>query len=284
MVCQTYTDRVITHQELSMKASLLTLCVAIFSLGTASAQDTKPKFVNSGQLTYAVAGTFAPFAFMKDGTLVGFDVDMGNELAKRLSLTANPMSIEFKGVIPALQGGRVDIINAAMYMNEARAKEVDFIPYLRIGTEVVVAKANPAKITGRDDSLCGKRIAVTLGGIQEGYARADDARCKAAGKPAVTVLTFPTAQDSLLTVRQGRADALFDSTPGAIKAMTELPDIYATAGKTFEASTRLGYAVRKGDQALYRAIEDALKSVVRDGTYKKTMDKWGFPTTMSLFE
>lgn len=47
----------------------------------------------------------------------------------------------------------MDFINAAMYMNEARAKEVDFIPYLRIGTEVVVAKENVKKITGRDDSL-----------------------------------------------------------------------------------------------------------------------------------
>jgi polar amino acid transport system substrate-binding protein len=267
-----------------MKASLVALCLSMFILETASAQDSKPTFVNNGQLTYAMACSFAPFAFIKDGTPTGFDVDMGAELAKRMKVTAQPMCMEFKGVIPALQGGRVDIINAAMYMNEARAKEVDFIPYLRIGTEVVVAKANPSKITGRDDSLCGKRVAVTLGGIQETYARADDARCKAAGKDGVTVLTFPTAQDSLLTVRQGRADALFDSTPGAIKAMNELPDVYVTAGKTFEASTRLGYAVRKGDQAMYRAIDEALKAAVRDGTYKKTMDKWGFPATMSLFD
>jgi polar amino acid transport system substrate-binding protein len=269
-----------------MKRILSTLCTFLLTVASAGAQEVKapPNLVNPGKLTYAVAGTFAPFAFMKDGTLVGFDIDMGAELAKRLRLAPEPMNIEFKGVIPALQGNRVDIINAALYMNEARAKEVDFIPYLRIGTEVVVAKANPTHITGRDDSLCGKRVAVTLGGIQESYARADDARCKAAGKAAVTVLTFPTAQDSLLTVRQGRADALFDSTPGAIKAMRELPDVYVTAGPTFEANTRLGYAVRKNDPAMHQAIDDALKAVVRDGTYKKTLAKWGFPSTMSLFE
>ncbi|MGJ7543103.1 ABC transporter substrate-binding protein [Variovorax sp. LT1R16] len=255
------------------------------SNGVLAQEVRKPShLVAHGKLTYAVAGTFAPFAFMRDGALVGFDIDMGNELARRMGAAAQPLSIEFKGVIPALQGGRVDFINAAMYMNEARAKEVDFIPYLRIGTEVVVAKENPRRITGRDDSLCGRKVAVTLGGIQESYARADDARCKAAGKEGVTVMTFPTAQDSLLTVRQGRADALFDSTPGAVKALSELPDVYAVVGRTFEASTQMGYAVRKGDADMHRAVEDALKATVRDGTYKRLMQKWGFPTTMAIFE
>ncbi|CAN7777715.1 ABC transporter substrate-binding protein [Variovorax sp. LjRoot175] len=269
-----------------MSKLFVSLCLWAGSLGSVHAQEIKPpaQLVTPGRLTYAVAGTFAPFAFMKDGTLTGFDIDMGAEIAKRMGLAVQPLSIEFKGVIPALQGGRVDFINAAMYMNEARAKEVDFIPYLRIGTEVVVAKENVKKITGRDDSLCGKRVAVTLGGIQETYARGDDARCRAAGKDGVIVMTFPTAQDSLLTVRQGRADALFDSTPGAIKAMSELPDVYVRVGSTFEANTRLGYAVRKGDQAMRQAVEDALKAGVQDGTYKRLVVKWGFPATMSIFE
>ena len=265
---------------------LLCLCFWLGYSNAALAQEVKKPAqpAASGKLTYAVAGTFAPFAFMRDGTLVGFDIDMGNEFARRMGVAAQPMSIEFKGVIPALQGGRVDYINAAMYINETRAKEVDFIPYLRIGTEVVVAKQNPQKITGRDDSLCGRKVAVTLGGIQESYARADDARCKAAGKDGLIVMTFPTAQDSLLTVRQGRADALFDSTPGAVKALSELPDVYAVVGKTFEASTQMGYAVRKGDVDMQRAVAEALKATVGDGTYKRLMQKWGFPASMSIFD
>lgn len=105
------------------------------------------------------------------------------------------MNMEFKGLIPALSGGRIDLINSAMYMNAKRAEQVDFIPYLKIGNQVIVQAGNPAKITGRDNSLCGKTISVTLGGIQENQARADDERCKAKGLDGVKVLTFPTAQD-----------------------------------------------------------------------------------------
>ena len=123
------------------------------------------------------------------------------------------MNMEFKGLIPALQGGRLDIINSAMYINEQRASQVDFIPYLKIGSLVVVQAENPAKITGRDNSLCGKTVAVTLGGIQETYARADDKQCHERGLAGVTVMTMPTAQDSALTVRQGRADAFLTPRP-----------------------------------------------------------------------
>jgi polar amino acid transport system substrate-binding protein len=259
------------------------LAVAIGSSAVAQTVAPPKNLATPGKLSYAVAGSFAPFAFSRDGELVGVDIDLGADLARQMGLEPSPLNVEFKGAIPALLGGRVDIINAAMYITDERAKQVDFIPYMRIGTEVVVAKANPTKITGRDNSLCGKRIAVTLGGIQEKYARQDDACCKEAGLEGVVVLTFPTAQDSLLAVRQGRADGLFDSIPGAVKAMTELPEVYTSVGDTFEANTRLGYGIRKGDENMRQAIEAALKAVIGSGQYKAVVEKWNLPSTMSIF-
>jgi polar amino acid transport system substrate-binding protein len=239
--------------------------------------------VEKGALTYGVAATFAPFEFQKDGKLAGFDIDMVGALSKKLGAEPKAMNMEFKGLIPALQGGRVDLINSAMYINEQRAAQVDFIPYLKIGNLVVVQAANPSKISGRDNSLCGKTVAVTLGGIQETYARQDDKRCRDAGLPAVTVMTLPTAQDSALTLRQGRADALFNSTPGAVELMDKVPGVYAVAGDEFEANTQIGMAVRKGDAAMKAAVEAALKEIVTDGTYKTLIDTWKFPASVSLF-
>lgn len=132
-----------------------------------------------------------PFEFVKEGKLTGFDIDLINALSKEIQLTPAPMPMEFKGLIPALQGKRLDIINSAMYVNPTRAAQVDFVPYLKIGSRVVVSKGNPAKITGRDLSLCGKNIAVTLGGIEESQARADNQRCLDAKKPAINVMDVP---------------------------------------------------------------------------------------------
>ena len=255
---------------------------AVLAVWIVSDAAAGPKMLEEGKLTYGTAATFAPFEYQEDGKLVGFDIDLGEALAAKMGLETNILNMEFKGLIPALQGGRIDIINSAMYINPERSEQVEFIPYLRIGNEIVVPKGNPKNIGGRDD-LCGMTIAVTLGGIQEKYAREDADKCAQAGKGEVTVLTLPTAQDSALTVRQGRADVFFNSTPGAIKQITELPDAFEIAGETFEANTRIGIAVRKDDAAMKSAVEQALMDVVKDGTYDSLIEKYGLPRTVSLF-
>ena len=184
--------------------------------------------------TYGVAATFAPFEFQKDGVLTGFDIDMIEAIAKKLGATPKPMNMEFQGLIPALLGGRLDLINSAMYMNEKRAEQVDFIPYMKIGELVIVKAGNPSGITGRDDSLCGKTISTTLGAIEETYAREDAERCKAAGKGEVTVQTLPTGPDTVTSVLQGRADAMYTSTPGAAVMLDELAGQIEVAGAEFE--------------------------------------------------
>ena len=269
--------------RLRLVCGMLSLCVAGQVIAPAIAADfSAANPVEKGALTYGVAATFAPFEYQKDSKLTGFDIDMIGALSKKLGVEAKPMNMEFKGLIPALQGGCIDLINSAMYINEQRAAQVEFIPYLRIGSLVVVQAANPSKIAGRDTSLCGKTIAVTLGGIQESYARQDDKRCRDGGLAGITVMTLPTAQDSALTLRQGRADALFTSTPGAVELMDKVPGTYATVGPEFEANTQIGIAVRKGDGAMKAAVEAALKEFVADGTYKALIETWKFPASVSL--
>ena len=246
------------------------------------ARAEPPALVAPGKLSYGVAATFAPFEFTRDGQLTGFDVELGAALAAKLGLAPAPLNIEFRGLIPALQGRRVDVINSAMYINPARSEQVDFVPYMRIGQQLVVRKGNPAGITGRD-GLCGHSIAVTLGGIEETYARQDAEKCQAAGRPALSVLTFPSAQDAALTVRQGRADAYSDSTAGVARVETELPDVFEPAGPVFETGTQIGMAVRKGDTAMADTVRGALRQVVADGTYAQLMQKYKLPAEGSLF-
>lgn len=262
-----------------LAAFFATLCIA----NAVPAATLAPEaLVEKGTLTYGVAATFAPFEYRDGDKLAGFDIDLIQALGKKLKLQPKAMNMEFKGLIPALQGSRVDLINSAMYINPARSEQVDFVPYLKIGNQVIVTKGNPAKITGRDNSLCGKSIAVTLGGIQETQARADNDRCTKAGLAPVKVLTLPTAQDSALTLRQGRADAYYDSTPGAVKLMNELGDVFEAVGPEFESNTLIGLAVRKGDGVTKAALEAALQEIVTDGTYAELIAKWKFPASVGL--
>ncbi|MBS0532728.1 MAG: ABC transporter substrate-binding protein [Proteobacteria bacterium] len=265
-----------------LRRPLTVLATSFVLIAAAHAADA-PKLVEQGSLTFGVAATFAPFEFQKDNKLTGFDIDMIDALSAKLKLKPKAMNMEFKGLIPALQGSRIDIINSAMYINPTRAEQVDFVPYLKIGNQVIVQTSNPKNITGRDNSICGTSVAVTLGAIEETYAREDDKRCKGAGKAAVNVLTFPTAQDAALSVLQGRADAFFDSTPGAVMLLEKVPGKYKTAGAEFESNTQIGMATRKGDAATKDLIEKGLKEIVADGTYKKLIEKWNLPPTVGIF-
>lgn len=268
--------------RLSVVRRALPALLLAFAALAPRAEAQAPQLLTPGKLTYGVAATFAPFEYQVDGKYVGFDIEFGEAIARKMGLEPVIMNIEFRGLIPALQGRRIDIINSAMYINPQRAEQVDFIPYMRIGNQIIVRKGNPLNIRSRND-LCGRRVAVTLGGIQETYARQDSEKCVAAGRPAVNVMTFPTAQDSTLSVRQGRADAHFDSTPGAAKLTSELPDVFEVAGDVFENNTQIGIAVRKGETALKAAIEAAIAQVVADGTYVRLMQKYNLPLSGNIF-
>ncbi|MBF7688573.1 ABC transporter substrate-binding protein [Acinetobacter rathckeae] len=239
--------------------------------------------VASGKLTYGTAATFMPFEFVKDGKLTGFDIDLINALSQSIQLQPVPLPMEFKGLIPALQGKRIDMINSAMYVNSTRAEQVDFVPYLKIGNRVVVKKGNPAGITGRDLSLCGKNIAVTLGGIEESQARVDNKNCLQAKKAAINVMTFPAATDSAVAVAQGRADAEFLPTPGSVALFREKPGVFEAVGAEFEADTHIAFAVRKGDADAKKLLETGLQNLVKDGTYKQLIKKWDFPDSVAIF-
>ncbi len=267
---------------LRILVGLALLGATTFTIQAGAQPAAAPTLVATGKLTYGTAATFAPFEFQKDGAFTGFDIEFGAAVAAKMSLTPVITNMEFGGLIPALQGHRIDVINSGMYINPKRSEAVDFVPYMKIGNQIVVRKGNPLGIQSRDD-LCGHHVAVTLGGIEETYAREDAAKCQKAGKPEVVVLTLPTAQDSALSVRQGRADAMFDATPGAIKLATELPDVYQITGDSFENDTQIGIAVRKGDTVMHDAVERAVRAVAADGTYAKLLTKYGLPGGASMF-
>jgi polar amino acid transport system substrate-binding protein len=259
--------------------------VGIGGLASALAQDaTVPPpddLVTAGKLTYGVAASFPPYEYQVDGEYRGFDVELGAALAALMGLEPEIVDMQFDGLIPALQGKRIDIINSAMYIKAEREEQVDFIPYMIIGEAIVVPKGNTHGIATMDD-LSGLTVAVTVGAIEEIFANEANAKLKEAGQPEMTVLTLPTANDAVLATTQGRADAYLHSTPGAAYLMQEMPDTFEVAG-IFALDTRIGIAVRKGDTAMKDAVEAALAELVASGQYDELMAKYNLPAELSLF-
>jgi polar amino acid transport system substrate-binding protein len=265
---------------------LVTVIMILAGFSSVAAQDTTVQppdnLVTAGRLTYGVAASFPPYEYTQDGEYAGFDIEMGAALAEIMGLEPEISDMQFDGLIPALQGNRIDFINSAMYINPDREEQVDFIPYMVIGETIVVPQGNPKNIRSLDD-LSGLTVAVTVGAIEETFATDHNEVLREAGKPEMTILTLPTANDAVLATQQGRADAYLHSTPGAAYLMQEMPNTFEVAA-IFALDTRIGMAVRKGDTAMKEALEAALAEFVASGQYDELMAKYNLPRELSLFQ
>ena len=262
-----------------MRRLALTVALLLFpALSFAQA----PQLVASGKLTWGTTPTFPPFEYMKNDKPAGFDVDMMAAIAGQMKLQSSVAQIAFTGLIPALEGKRIDLIVSGMYINPQRTQVIDMIPYVYVGNQVVVRQGNPKHIAGKDD-LCGLTVAAPVGTVFELSAKQASAACKAAGKPEINLLTLTGTVTCALALTQGRADAIIVSTPVVGALETDTPGAYATAGASWDNTTQMGIGVRKDDPVLKDAVDKALKAIVADGTYAALVKKWHLPPGSSAF-
>src|SRR5215469_8140848 len=140
---------------------MLLLALAALVAAPAAWAQTLP-LIDAGKLTWGVAATFPPFESMADGKAVGFDIDMMDAITDKMKLQSAMSGMEFKGLIPAILGNRIDVIVSGMYINPERSQVVDFVPYLKVGNQLLVTKGNPLHVKEKMD-LCGHRIAAPVG-------------------------------------------------------------------------------------------------------------------------
>ena len=260
---------------------VLFVALATVVLVAVSPRAQTPPLVEAGKLTWGSAATFPPFEFMKDDKALGFDVDMMDAITAKMKLQSAMAGMEFKGLIPAILGGRIDAIVSGMYINPERSQVVDFIPYLRIGNQLLVAKGNPTHITGPDD-LCGHKIVVPVGTVYEKEAQAHAADCEKAGKPALAITSLTSTAVGALAIKEGRAEVLIASTPTCAALIKESPDAFETTGPVFENNTLLGIGLPKDKPALKGVVDTAFKAIVADGVITDLIKKYGLPADSAL--
>ena len=89
------------------------------------------ELINDGKLTIATSPDFPPFENLEGDEYVGFDIDLGKAIAEEMGLEAEFTTIQFDGIVPAIQaGGQADVGISGITVDPERAKSVDFTdPY-----------------------------------------------------------------------------------------------------------------------------------------------------------
>jgi polar amino acid transport system substrate-binding protein len=245
-----------------------------FLQATASAQALPPRIAEAKVIRIAVNGTYPPMESVDPATnkLVGFDIDLGEELAKRLGVTLEWQNGAFAQLIPAVQSGRADMILSGISDLPARRENLDFIDYLNSGAQFYTLAANQEIKSPAD--LCGKRVGTVRSTSFMGNIEAWSAEnCVKVGKPAIELTGIDTMPLVATELKQGRIDAAVRGSETVPTVMEQDPGTYRIVTPPFTTVLQ-GIAFPKNETQLRDAVLGALKQVVADGTYAKLIAKW----------
>lgn len=218
--------------------------------------------------------TYAPFESKNSkGELVGFDIDLANELCKRIKAQCTYVENPLDALIPSLKAKKIDVIMSSLSITEKRQQEIAFSDKLYAADSRLIApKGSPIKPT--IDSLKGKHVGVLQGSTQEGYANANWR------EKGVDVVAYQNQDLIYSDLAAGRLDAAFQDEVAASEGFLKQPagKDYAFAGpsvkdkKYFGDGTGIG--LRKDDTELKAAFDKAFAELRKDGTYDKLAKKY----------
>ncbi len=255
----------------------------------AHAQAGKPT-----SLKIATEGAFQPWNFTgAGGKLDGFEIELVNDLCRRMNVTCEIVAQDWDGIIPALNAKKYDAIVAGMSITDKRLEVINFSkPYAQVSNGIVVAKNSPEakalgpvakfNLTSRPgeseaavakvrDALKGKTLGVQTSSSHSSFT---DKYLKG----AVEIREYKTTEQYDLDLAAGRVDAVIGDTT-ALRGTLDKPEFkdFAVAGPGFSGGV-LGRGVavglRKDSQELKGMFDTAITAAIADGTVKKLAEKW----------
>ena len=244
----------------------LTACANYATPTTTAAGDT-PTLINAGKLTVCTHLAYKPFQFKDDaGTIVGFDVDLMDVVAKKLDVKQEILDIEFgqitSGAVFAAK--KCDVGAAAITITDARAEAAPFSkPYFK-ATQALLAKTDSG-ITSLAD-LKGKVLAVQTDTTGKTYAE------KNKDANGYTVKVFEDMPSASTAVLSGAAAATINDNGVMFSFVKDNPTTEVVT--EFQTGESYGFNTGKDNPAMVKAMDDALDAARADGTYNTIYKKW----------
>lgn len=219
----------------------------------------------AGKIVLGTSPDYAPYEFIKeiDGKqrVVGFDIEIAKLIAKDLGVELEIKEMDFKGLLGALEAGKVDMVLAGMTPDEERKQSVDFSNIYYTAVQKVVVRAEDKDKIKSVDDLNGKKVGVQKGAIQEDIA--------AEQMPNSTPVALSKIPDITLSLKTKKIDAAIIEEPVAKSNVSENSDIAISdiTLKVEEAGSAVAF--KKGNSELAEAVNKTIDKLIQD----KTIDR-----------
>lgn len=222
---------------------------------------------DSGKLVMGLDDSFAPMGFRDEkGEIVGFDVDLAKEVARRLNRELVLQPIDWDSKEMELASGNIDCIWNGFTINEERLANMEMsAPYIANSQMILVLDSN---IKSKAD-LAGKEI-----GVQKGSSALDAVNSDELGKQASKISEYPQNVDAFNDLKAGRLAAVVADEIMARYYLST--DAYKDLALLDEALAPESYGIgfKKGNTELRDAVQVALYEMIYDGTAAKISEEW----------
>jgi polar amino acid transport system substrate-binding protein len=225
--------------------------------------------IEEGVLTVGSCLDYAPFEFFEKGAEepTGFDVEIVNAIAAELDLEVKWVKANFDTIFTALQGGQFDMVAAATTITPEREQIVAFSePYFNARQGLTVQSGG--EITGQDDLGEGHVVGVQKGTTGEGWAKDNLV------PNGVELKTFEAAPDAFADLEAGNVDAVVNDEGSSIAEVDARSGLEVI--ETIDTDENYGLALPQDNPELKEAVDQALATVIEDGTYEEIFLKY-FP-------
>lgn len=232
----------------------------------ASAKDHLARIQEAGKIVIGLEGNWQPFCYHDESDkLVGFDVEVSTEIAKRIGVDAEYVEGAWDGLFIGMKSGTYDMIENGVDVTEERAQTYDFTDAYAYDHTVLVVRKDNTEIKSFDD-LKGKTTANSIGST---YMELGE-------QYGAEVSGVDTLAETMTMVKNGMVDA-------TINAATSVQDYLKTTGETelvvvdqTEDATAYAIPLVKGEDndTLRAAINDALAAMREDGTLAELSVKY----------
>lgn len=236
-----------------------------------AAADKVPQAIrDAGVLNIATDASYAPNEFFDtDGkTIIGTDADLAKAIGTTLGLKVNLKNATFDSIIPGLAAGKFDISLSSFTDTKEREKTVDMVTYLTAGTSFYTTANNPTEVETVAD-LCGKKVAVQKGTVQQEDVEAQNKKCST----PIDIQVFTQQTDVDLALTSGKAQVALADSPVAAYAVKQSEGKLKATGKDYD-SAPYGIAVSK-KSGLTPAVQAAVQALMDNGAYAEILKKWG---------
>lgn len=249
-------------------ALAVVLAIALTGCGSASSGTNADGVKSSGVLRIGTTDNTKPYTYEDNGVMTGFDVDLMTAVAGKLGLKPQFSSMDFSGLLPAVNNNQFDVAAAAIGITAPRQQVVDFSEGYLAGYFGVLSPKTSG-ITHDVGSVQGKKIAVLQGSIEDANS--------STFIPGAQIVRFPDQNSAFMALQQHRVDGFFNDFDPNQALIAKNPSMDLVQSITLPATAfPAGWAVKKGNTALAAKLNQGLKEVVADGTWLKLYKKY-FP-------